>query len=228
MTLAIPDEYMRLQRDLKTIQDIADPLRRYQKDLDIVEAARKIQEQAMGIRGLIEQGQRRALEAIDRFRKEMEIIERYRALAKAVMSRVTAHGNIRAKEGTQSKGNSTTRKSAKSASSSGDGGGGGDGDGDGPPPKKSRPRKPRASTSRIPPKNPPSSQPGWIVLPPPPPQPPQPSIVQGMNPHVPIFGMLCILLLVFVLLGERDMVAPILVLMGNSIGKLTSQKSKRK
>lgn len=128
-------------RVLRQIEEVE----RIRKTMDVVTTAeramRQIDEARAGIWRHISRFQHRALENLERIRREMEIIDRVRRQVQIV--RTAGHALRRNQDGASGKGRkSSTKKSTKSASGGGNGGDGG-GDGDGPahkrkkyPPKK--------------------------------------------------------------------------------------------
>jgi len=93
----------------------------------------------------------------------------------------------------------------KHASSSGGGSGGGDGDGDGPARTRSKSKKSRSlNTSKTPTTHPPCSSPGAISTPSPQQSPP-PSRSQGMAQLTLLYAINCILIVVLLAMGEREL-----------------------
>lgn len=251
MIISIEDSVL---LDKSWMRDLADPISQYQRELDIVTSMQRqvaeiekaanplsqcpqvaelieptmhlksIHEQLQSIRALLDRQQRNAWSALSRVQEHIN--DQYRAILKALATRIPTHGNVRAKEGSRGKGKSTASNSTKSGSS---GGTGGDGDGDGPPPKKTSPRKPRAPKSSNPlPAPPPSASPGAIVVPPAPLPTSPPPVVQGTNSFVQIFVILALLLFVFVVLKEPVAATAIMGLMAKMVRSITDKKSKPK
>ncbi len=213
-----------MERTERILRDV-DKAERIQKQVEAVTAAeralRRIDEVRAGIWRSMSRFQHRALENLERIRREMEIIDRVRRQVQIV--RTGAHAMRHNQDGASGKSRkSSAKRSTKSASGGGNSGGDSDGGGDGPARTPSKSKKPRSkvrSTSfqRLPRSSSgdtATTSPAQVLR-----NPPQPNNIIAISAMAALFGIaltkpsllilglivICLLIIVLVAMGHANL-----------------------
>jgi len=168
------------------------------------------------MRKCFEQQDRDFRESLERFRKQFEtMLHQVQRVSKYVLHRAQGRSSGAGKSAAK-----------KSASASSGGGGDGSGDGDGPARTRSKSKKSRSlKVSKTPTKHPPRSSPGAISIPSPQHSPP-PSRSQGMAQLTLLYAINCILIVVLLAMGERELAS--IALGSGSLSALLNHQKKDK